>query len=248
MGRKKNKNKNNKKNSVIIKQKNEQIVNPSIIKGTKDNNLIVSEKTESKDKPDKYSNTNIGNIDIKKDEKSYCPKNILLRFIDAIIEKQILSKVFIILFATFVFSYAYSNIEEMNRKALSYIGLILCMVVCYVEILGIRDHLWIIEGSIPSSRRWREAFFNPASLRKYKYRRVIAILFAYVVFCYIYKMKALMPARDILSFLGIILMITTVYYEVLAIRDEVNMISKSIKYLIDEKKQGLMNKKDNEEI
>jgi len=107
MGRKKNKNKNNKKNSVIIKQKNEQIVNPSIIKGTKDNNLIVSEKTESKDKPDKYSNTNIGNIDIKKDEKSYCPKNILLRFIDAIIEKQILSKVFIILFATFINQFCY---------------------------------------------------------------------------------------------------------------------------------------------
>ncbi len=246
MGRKKNK--KNKKNVVGSKQKNEQIISQSIIKDTKANGLNVSEKAENKDQSDKYSNSNISNIDIKKYEQSSSQKNIFLRFVDAIIEKQILSKVFIILFATFVFSYAYSNIEEMNRKALSYVGLILCMVVCYVEILGIRDHLWIIEGSIPSSRRWREAFFNPSSLRKYKFRRVIAILFAYVVFCYIYKIKAFMPARDILSFLGIILMITIVYYEVLAVRDEVNIISKSLQYLIEEKKQGLLNKEDNEEI
>ena len=156
MGRKKNK--KNKKNVASSKQKNEQIISQSIVKDTKakDNSLSVSEKAENKDQSDKYSNSNISNIDIKKYEQSSSQKNIFLRFVDAIIEKQILSKVFIILFATFVFSYAYSNIEEMNRKALSYVGLILCMVVCYVEILGIRDHLWIIEGSIPSSRRWRD--------------------------------------------------------------------------------------------
>ena len=135
----------------------------------------------------------------------------------------------------------------MNRKALSYIGLILCIVVSYVEILGIRDHLWIIEGSLPSSKRWREAFFNPTSMRKYKLRRIIAILFAYLVFCYIYKLKALSLSRDVLSFLGIILMVTIVYYEILAVRDQVNLISSSVKYLVDEKKQGIRVNEDYED-
>ena len=84
-------------------------------------------------------------------------------------------------------------------------------------------------------------------MRKYKLRRVIAILFAYIVFCYIYKLKAFAPARDTLSFLGIILMVTIVYYEVLAVRDQVNLISNSIHYLVDEKKQGIKTNEDDED-
>ena len=237
MSRKKNRKKKNK--SIVSNQNNNQQSSKKIENkpevGQLDNNAnikVTSETSSLLSNDEKISRVS------DKDEK-HSSKNFFLKIVDSIIEKQVLSKIFIILFATVVFSFAYKNIEEMNRKALSYIGLILCIVVSYVEILGIRDHLWIIEGSLPSSKRWREAFFNPSSMRKYKLRRVIAILFAYLVFCYIYKLKALAPARDTLSFLGIILMVTTVYYEVLAVRDQVNLISKSVQFLVEEKKQGI---------
>ena len=237
MSRKK---KGKKKNKSIIKnQNNNQQLNKSVDIKTESNAIETNDSSliSRKDSDNNKSSEN----------KKHSSKNFFLRIIDLIIEKQILGKVFIILFATFVFSFAYKNIEEMNRKALSYVGLILCIVVSYVEILGIRDHLWIIEGSLPSSKRWREAFFFSSSMRKYKLRRIIAILFAYVVFCYVYKLKVFAPARDTLSFLGIILMITTVYYEVLAIRDQVNLISKSIQFLADEKKQGINISEDYED-
>ena len=245
MSRKKNRKKKNK--SIVSNQNNNQQSSKKIenkpeeeqlnknvnIKVTSETSSLLSIDEKISKEPDK--------------EKKHQSKNFFLRIVDLIIEKQVLSKVFIILFATFVFSFAYKNIEEMNRKALSYIGLILCVVVSYVEILGIRDHLWIIEGSLPSSKRWREAFFNPTSMRKYKLRRIIAILFAYIVFCYIYKLKVFEQTKDTLSFLGIILMITIVYYEVLAVRDQVNLISKSIQFMVDEKKQGISINEDYED-
>ena len=243
MGKKKKK----KNNSKISKQKKNQQLDQSVNNKSDNNESYLSKKTVEKNNNISLDSKNSNNRRISFNNNASENKNFFLRIIDSIIEKQILSKVFIILFATFVFSYAYNNIEEMNRKALSYVGLILCIVVSYVEILGIRDHLWIIEGSIPSSKRWREAFLNPISLRKYKLRRVIAILFAYVVFCYIYKLKAFAPAKDTLSFLGIVLMITIVYYEILAVRDQVNLISKSIQFIIDEKQQGISINEDDED-
>lgn len=240
----------------MSRKKNRKKKNKSIVSNQKKNQqLSVTEKVENKTESEAVNSGTENSLLVPRsvndsefsEDKKQSSKNIFLRFIDLIIEKQVLSKVFIILFATFVFSFAYKNIEEMNRKALSYIGLILCIVVSYVEILGIRDHLWIIEGSLPSSKRWREAFFNPTSMRKYKLRRIIAILFAYLVFCYIYKLKALSLSRDVLSFLGIILMVTIVYYEILAVRDQVNLISSSVKYLVDEKKQGIRVNEDYED-
>ena len=240
MSRKKNRKKKNK--SIVSNQKKNQQLSET----EKVENKTESETVNSGTENSLLVPRSVNDSEFSEDKKQ-SSKNFILRFIDLIIEKQVLSKIFIILFATFVFSFAYKNIEEMNRKALSYIGLILCIVVSYVEILGIRDHLWIIEGSLPSSKRWREAFFNPTSMRKYKLRRIIAILFAYLVFCYIYKLKALSLSRDVLSFLGIILMVTIVYYEILAVRDQVNLISSSVKYLVDEKKQGIRVNEDYED-
>lgn len=240
MSRKKNRKKKN-KSIVSNQEKNQQLSGTEKVENKTDSETVNSVTENSLFVPRSVNDSEFS------EDKKQSSKNFFLRFIDLIIEKQVLSKIFIILFATFVFSFAYKNIEEMNRKALSYIGLILCIVVSYVEILGIRDHLWIIEGSLPSSKRWREAFFNPTSMRKYKLRRVIAILFAYIVFCYIYKLKALSLSRDVLSFLGIILMVTIVYYEILAVRDQVNLISSSVKYLVDEKKQGIRVNEDYED-
>ena len=245
MSRKKNKKKKN--NSLSLKQKNTQQLNLNQETANQKEKKEVSVSPASESSVKTFADCFNKPEDFSFEEKESTPnKNFFLRIVDSIIEKQILSKVFIILFATFVFSYAYKNINEMNRQALSYIGLILCIVVSYVEILGIRDHLWVIEGSIPSSKVWREAFFNPSTIRKYKLRRVIAILFAYIVFAYIYKLKAFAAAKETLSFLGIILMVTIVYYEILAVRDQVDLISKSIKYLIKTNKQGIKINEENE--
>lgn len=157
------------------------------------------------------------------------------RFIGWLREKQVLSKIFIICFAMLVFSYAYFNVEASSRNVLSYIGLMLTMLVAYIEILIVRDHLWVIEGSIPESHRWREIFFNPSSIRKQKFRKMIVLIFALIVFAMVYKYKVIPGARNALSFMGLVLMITVVYYEILAIRDEILLLSKAMQRLLAKK-------------
>ena len=174
-------------------------------------------------------------------------KNISLfkKILNFIKEKQLFSRLFIIIFATFVFSYIYTKNSTTSREALAYIGVILYMVICYTEVLGRRDHLWVIEGSIPESRRWREIFFNPSNIRKHKFRKIIVVLFAFIIFTAIYKkLKRFSLSRNALSFLGIILMITVVYYEILTVRDEVNYMIKSLEQSFKEKERLSSEEKD----
>ena len=175
--------------------------------------------------------TNSNNVSdsSNKEKDTNKAQNYLHKIIDYILEKNVFSKLFVIIFATIVFSYAYSHQESITRSALSYIGLILCVIVCYIEILGIRDHIWVIEGSIPTTKQWREAFFTPSTLRKHKIRKMIILLFAFLVFVGIYRLKCFINYREAISFLGIILMVTVVYYEILAVRDEIDLISKFLR-------------------
>ena len=174
------------------------------------------------------SDTNVNDSSNQENNKNKS-NTYLHKIIDYILEKNVFSKLFVIIFATIVFSYAYSHQESITRSALSYIGLILCVIVCYIEILGIRDHIWVIEGSIPTTKQWREAFFTPSTLRKHKIRKMIILLFAFLVFVGIYKLKCFINYREAISFVGIILMVTVVYYEILAVRDEIDLISKFLK-------------------
>lgn len=150
-------------------------------------------------------------------------------------EKQVLSKTFIICFALAIFSFAYFHVEASNRSTLAYFGTMLSIVAAYIEILIIRDHLWVIEGSMPESKKWRELFFSPNSIRKQKFRKIIVLLFALIVFVYIYKVKLIPGHRNGLSFIGLILMITMVYYEILSIRDEIALLTRAMQQFIIEK-------------
>lgn len=163
-------------------------------------------------------------INLEKPKK----KNYFHIIVEYIKEKQLFNKMFTIVFAAIVFSYVYIRNKTVNPHAIAYIGLILYMVICYTEVLSLRDHLWIIEGSIPESRKWREDFFNPRSLRKQKIKKILALLFAFLVFTAIYKIKYFYKTREALSFVGIILMVTVVYYEILTVRDEINHMVKSL--------------------
>ena len=209
-------------------------------------------KYEEKIELDKSSKENINSDDESKEssnnnkEANNTNKKYLFKLIDYILEKNVFSKLFVIIFATLVFSYAYSHQETITRDALSYIGLILCVIVCYIEILGIRDHIWVIEGSIPATKQWREAFFTPSTLRKHKIRKMIILLFAFLVFVGIYRLKCFVNYREAISFLGIILMVTVVYYEILAVRDEIDLVSKSLKQKVIEDDSNIEQKETNE--
>lgn len=163
------------------------------------------------------------------------PKGWFRRLIDWLKEKQVLSKIFVVCFSLAVFSYTYFDVEASKRSGLAYIGCMMAIIFAYVEILTIRDHLWIIEGSMPESRKWRELLFNPISIRKQKFRKIIVLFFSLVVYAVIYRMKDFPGAKSSLSFIGIMLMITMVYYEILSIRDEVASLSKSVQQLALEK-------------
>jgi len=141
-------------------------------------------------------------------------------------------KALTMIYALVIFGYAY-NTMSAHRQVLSYMGLMLLMVVIYAEILVIRDHLWVIEGSMRESRRWRDIFFNQTSLRRQRIRKFLSTLFAMCIFSYMH-FNAAPGHRSILSFMGIMLLMTVLYYEILTIRDEIFVIGQSLQPQSDE--------------
>jgi hypothetical protein len=162
--------------------------------------------------------------------------NLLVSFFSgiwsAIVDHQIIYKVITLLFALLVFSFVYLHMEG-HRSILTYMGLMLLMVLVYVEILIIRDHLWVIEGSMREARRWRDVFFNRSTLRRQKLRKVFSVLFALGIFSYVY-MKVPRANSPVLSFMGVILMITMLYYEILTIRDDVLLMRQALTQHLNE--------------
>jgi hypothetical protein len=153
-------------------------------------------------------------------------KVILADFWDAIIIRQVFHKIITLFFALAVFGFAYMHMAP-HRSVLTYMGVMLLMVLVYVEILVIRDHLWVIEGSMRESRRWRDIFFNQTNLRRQRIRKFLIMLFSLGIFSYVY-IKSAGKSNHVLSFMGLILMITARYYEILRIRDEVLVMMHAI--------------------
>lgn len=156
--------------------------------------------------------------------------NVLIRALRSlwrsIALRRVILKALTLIYALMIFGYAYLHMSA-HRSVLSYMGVMLLMVIVYAEMLVIRDHLWVIEGSMRESRRWRDIFFNQTSLRRQRVRKFISILFAMGIFSYMY-FKAGSAHKPVLSFMGIMLMMTVLYYEVLTIRDEIFVIGQSV--------------------
>ncbi len=146
--------------------------------------------------------------------------------------RRIFFKALTLVYALAIFGYAYYTMSA-HRQVLSYMGLMLLMVIIYAEILVIRDHLWVIEGSMRESRRWRDIFFNQTSLRRQRIRKFLSIFFALCIFSYMY-IQASPEHKSVLSFMGVILMMTVLYYEILTIRDEIFVIWQSLQPQSDE--------------
>ena len=170
---------------------------------------------------------------LSSEERSAASANPLRRFVHyiwrAIIDRQIFYKTFSLVFALLVFGYVYLYMEH-HRDLMTYMGLMLLMVVVYIEVLVIRDHLWVIEGSMRESRKWRDVFFNRTTLRRQRIRKIAILIYALAIFSYVY-MKAPRANSPVLSFMGIILMITVLYSEVLTVRDEVLLMRESLSHL-----------------
>jgi hypothetical protein len=158
--------------------------------------------------------------------------SLLRSFWQALELRRIIFKVLTLLYALAIFGYAYYTMSA-HRSVLSYMGVMLLMVIIYAEILVIRDHLWVIEGSMRESRRWRDIFFNQTTLRRQRIRKFLSILFALCIFSYMY-FKASTAHKPVLSFMGIMLLMTVLYYEILTIRDEIFVIGQSLQPESDE--------------
>jgi len=151
---------------------------------------------------------------------------LISNFWRGILARQIFQKSITLLFALAVFGTVYERMSS-HREILSYMGSMLLMVLVYVEMLVVRDHLWVIEGSIRESRRWRDIFFSQANLRRQRLRKMFLVVFALGIFSYIYH-NSPVQSKQTLSFFGIMLMMTVLYYEILTVRDEVSMMSQAI--------------------
>ena len=102
----------------MSRKKNRKKKNKSIVSNQKKNQqLSVTEKVENKTESETVNSGTENSLLVPRsvndsefsEDKKQSSKNFFLRLIDLIIEKQVLSKIFIILFATFVFSFAYKN-------------------------------------------------------------------------------------------------------------------------------------------
>ena len=141
---------------------------------------------------------------------------------------HLFQKAFTILFTLLVFGLVYRHTKH-NRDALSYFGIMLMMTVMYIEMLIIRDHLWVLEGSLRQGRQWRDFFFSERTMRMQRLRKVFIVIFAAAIFTYVYWTHWSQKGTEIFSFLGIILMITVLYFEILTIRDDLRLIEGSLK-------------------
>ncbi len=167
---------------------------------------------------------------------------IFTGFLAMLAERQIIYKVFTLLFALLVFGFVYLQMEGY-RGILTYMGLMLLMVLVYVEVLIIRDHLWVIEGSMREARKWRDVFFNQTALKRQRFRKIFSVLFALAIFSYVY-MKVPKVNSPVLSFMGIILMITMLYYEILTIRDDVLLMRQALAQHLEESDKDLSRKEE----
>lgn len=139
---------------------------------------------------------------------------------------QFLQKIVTLAFAFLVFI-TVLLVNTRHRELLTNVGMILMITVVYVEILMVRDHIWLIEGSLSETRRWRDAFFSKQTMRQQRIRKLLTVLFATVVFTFVFIYTK--SENELLTFLGTVLMITVLYFEVLTIRDEVFVLSASLK-------------------
>lgn len=166
-------------------------------------------------------------------QESVKKPNFFVRFFKGVwsglVVRQFFQKIFSLFFALAVFGFIYMHMTA-HRSILTYMGTMLLMVIVYAEILVIRDHLWVIEGSMRESRRWREVFFNQSNLRRQKVRKLVVMVFALGIFSYVYMktIEKFAESAALLSFLGLILMITILYYEILTIRDEVSIMMNAV--------------------
>lgn len=196
---------------------------------------------------DSLSNSSPDSGDKKTGDLFSVPIGRMLRgFLEMLAERQIIYKVFTLLFALLVFGFVYLQMEGY-RGILTYMGLMLLMVLVYVEVLIIRDHLWVIEGSMREARKWRDIFFNQTTLKRQRLRKIFSVLFALAIFSYVY-MKVPKVNSPVLSFMGVILMITMLYYEILTIRDDVLLMRQALAQHLEEADKDVSRKEEYEKF
>lgn len=140
-------------------------------------------------------------------------------------ESFFIKKAFVLVFTLAVFSWIFYNAGE-NRRLLTYVGIMLMVTITYVEMLVIRDYLWMLEGSLPHLRKWRETFFPQKVLRRQKLRKIFIVVFAMAVYAWVFYFTG---GSELFSFMGVILFLTILYLEVLTLRDDVKSIMACLK-------------------
>ncbi|HOY68135.1 MAG TPA: hypothetical protein PLP29_14725 [Candidatus Ozemobacteraceae bacterium] len=139
---------------------------------------------------------------------------------------RFIQKLFTLAFA-FVIFIIVILFTKGHRAILTQVGVMLMITIVYLEMLMVRDHLWLIEGSLIEARRWRGAFFSKQNMRQQRLRKLIAVILAAIIFTFVFIHTK--SEYDLFAFLGTVLMITVLYFEVLTIRDEVFSLSSSLK-------------------
>ncbi len=144
--------------------------------------------------------------------------------------RTIVKKLLTLAFAFAVFIAIYQAMNFARREVVVFIGTMLMLTMMYAELLVIRDEIWILTGSLESTRRWRDTFFPRITSNQQRLRKLIVMLFALVIFSLFYY-KNRNSDLTLLTSMGIILLMTIQYFEILVIRDDVANIANTLKTL-----------------
>ena len=155
--------------------------------------------------------------------------NLLRKFIVLAFAFLVFATVYAVSGQSFTFGF-WGKVVTINintkREILIYMGIMLMITLVYLELLILRDHLWIIEGSSQELRRWRDTFFTKESISRLKVRKMVVVIFSTIIFTLVYMRT---KGTEIYSFLGIVLMITVLYFEMLSMRDDLKTLCDAFK-------------------
>lgn len=148
---------------------------------------------------------------------------------------QNLKKLFVILFTCGVFVYllksdsgvpAFQTLELKRKLTVSIIAILLLQVISYLEILVVRDQLWVMEGSLKTIREIRDAFLEPANSPLGNFKKYLVLVNALVIigfFAYLQKEQPIIQAT--IGVLLVILFLVVILLEIMVIRSHNALIA-----------------------
>ncbi|MFC1744167.1 hypothetical protein ACFL35_09235 [Candidatus Riflebacteria bacterium] len=159
-----------------------------------------------------------------------------------------LKKLFVIIFSCAVFGYllksgdtTYQDIELKKKLYMAVISIILLQIMLYLEILILRDELWVLEGSMKMIRELRDAFLEPPDTAVSSFKKYLVLINTLVITgFFVYLQKEQPKVQVTIALIMILLMLVLLLLEVMIIREKNGQIC----IILEEQREKVLKKMD----